>query len=194
MLTGGLPFNGESAREVIFAKLEGEYPMALVRNPQVPGPLEAVLARLLKPHPDERYQSASDLIEALEVLRLSSDTPTFVRLDEGDPSTIPTAPRKEKRWYAEFRASDGTWQRQRMTSAQVRAALDDEAFVRTARVGRHPDALRPVEEHSEFQLPLSERPSDEERGPAAGRGTFLIGLALAAATAALGLCLYRVLA
>ena len=65
MLTGSPPFKGDNALKVIFAHAnEPLTPPARLR-PDVPADLERVIVRCLAKNPEDRYQSASELGEAL---------------------------------------------------------------------------------------------------------------------------------
>jgi serine/threonine-protein kinase len=65
LLTGQAAFDGETVGDV-FAKIrEEELPLLGTIRPDVPAPLEAVVARCLRRNRDERYQSAAELRAAL---------------------------------------------------------------------------------------------------------------------------------
>jgi len=65
MVTGDVPFRGDSAIQELLARVRGEAPDARTINAEVPGPLAAVIARCLARSPADRFQSASEVIEAL---------------------------------------------------------------------------------------------------------------------------------
>jgi serine/threonine protein kinase len=72
MLTGGVqPFEGQ-VMEVVSARTTRDAPRLSQRAPRisVPRGLEDVVARLTRRKPDERYQSARSVIDALDDLRL----------------------------------------------------------------------------------------------------------------------------
>jgi eukaryotic-like serine/threonine-protein kinase len=66
MATGGLPFQGESAPDVLANTLHAEPPAIVPLNPAVPAALRAVITRCLEKDPDRRYQSAAELRDALD--------------------------------------------------------------------------------------------------------------------------------
>src|SRR5262249_43929741 len=137
MLTGQFPFSAESALEVILAKVDGKYVPPSRLEPAVPRDLEEVLALLLAPHPDDRYQSATDLLDDLEELGLASESLTFLH----NPVPAGAAPRgarpltptrtglttaaEEKQWHVLYRTPEGTWATRPLTTAQVLHALGD---------------------------------------------------------------------
>ncbi len=78
MVTGVLPFRGESAGVVTEAILN-RTPVAPVRlNPDVPPKLEEIIAKALEKDRKLRFQSAADIRADLQRLRRDSDTRRFV--------------------------------------------------------------------------------------------------------------------
>jgi tRNA A-37 threonylcarbamoyl transferase component Bud32 len=71
MLTGRVPFDGESAESILMKHLLEEPPPMVTIRPELVGdnPFEAVVAKLLKKSPDERYQTAEELRHVMENLR-----------------------------------------------------------------------------------------------------------------------------
>ncbi len=65
MLVGDLPFKGRNIFEVGAVASAGP-PSLRQRRSEIPDDLEAVVHRCLAPSPDERYQSAQDLLYALD--------------------------------------------------------------------------------------------------------------------------------
>jgi serine/threonine-protein kinase len=66
LLTGSPPFAGERPMQVIIAHAN-ESPAPLTRwNPEVPADLERVVLKCLSKRPEERFQSAEELREALD--------------------------------------------------------------------------------------------------------------------------------
>ena len=69
LLTGEKPFTGSAMFE---AKEKGEYRSASRLNPDVPEVLDAIIHKLLEPQPSKRYQTAAELVVALEATALAS--------------------------------------------------------------------------------------------------------------------------
>jgi serine/threonine-protein kinase len=72
MLTGRVPFEGETPLEVLERKELGIFTPASVLHPEVPEELDRILATMMARDPKDRYQTASDVIVALERLGLAS--------------------------------------------------------------------------------------------------------------------------
>ena len=208
-----MPFKGDKPIEVVLAKINGHFMLPSDAVPGVPECLDEVLIRMLAPHPDERYQCATDLVTALEKLCLASPALTFLggfaerptrsdepELTDSDLAPIPevSAVRTEKRWYVQWRTAHGEQESRRWTAAEVREAMRDEAFVRTAEVSLYRDALRPLAEVPEFHGAVAarmERDGEEDEdvshpsaafAPRSRRGRWWILLGLLAGAVALG--------
>jgi serine/threonine-protein kinase len=65
MVTGDLPFHGESAIQELLARVRLEAPDPRALNAEVPGPLAEIIARCLARVPADRYQSAGEVLDAL---------------------------------------------------------------------------------------------------------------------------------
>lgn len=90
LLTGDVPFPGESSLEIVEKKGIGQFPPASVLNPEVPERLDAILAKMLARDPENRYQTVSEVIVDLERSQLAAPIPSFTSLDSAlqDPVVI----------------------------------------------------------------------------------------------------------
>jgi len=68
MLTGRLPFTGERDQAVIYSILNGTPRPVSDRCPGLPASIGQVVGRALEKYPDQRYQSAEDLLDDLKSL------------------------------------------------------------------------------------------------------------------------------
>jgi eukaryotic-like serine/threonine-protein kinase len=66
LLTGRLPFEGNTAQETMLAHLTGQPIRLRQANPKVPAELERVVARSIAHKAEERYQSMAEFEEALK--------------------------------------------------------------------------------------------------------------------------------
>jgi eukaryotic-like serine/threonine-protein kinase len=76
MLTFNRPFPGESFSEVILAIVEHEPELASRNNCDLPDPIQALLWRALQKRPEDRYQTADELLSDLRQLRLEGGAGT----------------------------------------------------------------------------------------------------------------------
>ncbi len=65
LMTNSLPFMGENLGELFAAILENDAPLLSQRAAGIPQGLDAVVAQCLRRRPEERFQSAQELIQAL---------------------------------------------------------------------------------------------------------------------------------
>lgn len=83
MLTGRVPFNGETTVAVAIKHIQEQMPSVREFVPEIPISVEQIVKKCTQKSPDRRYQSAPELIEDLKKSLISPDE-NFVRLDETD--------------------------------------------------------------------------------------------------------------
>lgn len=66
MLTGQLPFDADSPVSVALKQIEMEPPMPRSINPEIPEGLEEITMRALQKDPEQRYQSAGEMLADIE--------------------------------------------------------------------------------------------------------------------------------
>ena len=69
MVTGNVPFTGDSPREVMASILETNPPLLTTYIAYAPAELQQIISKTLRKNPAERYQKAHELLEALKGLR-----------------------------------------------------------------------------------------------------------------------------
>jgi serine/threonine protein kinase/TolB-like protein/Tfp pilus assembly protein PilF len=76
MITGQRPFRGETGPSLISSIFRDDPPSVLDSRPDLPGELEPIIFRCLEKNPDDRYQTARELLHDLEGLAgLRAQTP-----------------------------------------------------------------------------------------------------------------------
>lgn len=83
MLTGRVPFNGETTVAVAIKHIQEPMPSPREFVPEIPISVEQIVMKCTQKSPDRRYQSAPELIEDLKK-SLISPNENFVKLDPGD--------------------------------------------------------------------------------------------------------------
>ncbi|MCI0460613.1 MAG: serine/threonine protein kinase, partial [Gemmataceae bacterium] len=174
LLTAEVPFPGNSHLEIVEKKDIGTYPPARSINPDVPEALERILAKMLARQPDDRYQTASELIVDLERSKLTAPVPSFVdpdlalqdplvraRLTSPAPPTRPDLEASTNEppsgngnpnvWYLRYRNREGRWCKTRATTQQIVQGLRDGRIAGTVEAGHQPQGeFRPLTAYSEF--------------------------------------------
>jgi serine/threonine-protein kinase len=164
MLTGRLPFEGQSPLEITEKKREGTYTPVTQLIPELSPKLDDIIAKLLAKKPEERYQSASDLIIALDESHL---VPASLNLDEEvslshptvHPSDQPTQhdddhAEDERCWYLWTAQENGKLYCRKSTAELIHVALERQQFTLEQMVSRSPRGpYRPLREFIEFRMP-----------------------------------------
>ncbi len=89
MLTGALPFEEDSAVELLLAKEQGIFPTARRRNSDVPPRLDLMVDKMLAADPRYRYQNCAELTRDLEGLGLARTNLSFNPLHSTTPPAVP---------------------------------------------------------------------------------------------------------
>ncbi|NQT15635.1 MAG: PD40 domain-containing protein, partial [Planctomycetes bacterium] len=110
LLTGHKPYRGDTPIQILLAHREAPIPSILEKRPDVPAELDAVFQKMMAKTPEDRYQSMTEVVAALETCvapqpvaaEPSSDsalTSFFQRLAEDDaagkPKSEPTGEPEE---------------------------------------------------------------------------------------------------
>ena len=98
MVTGRPPFHGDDPVKVIFSHINDLPVMPRKLAPEIPEALERVILKLLAKDPDQRYQSATELFQALKSVKEEAEArpvPAGVPTEEKAAERMPTP---EPRW------------------------------------------------------------------------------------------------
>jgi eukaryotic-like serine/threonine-protein kinase len=88
MVTGRVPFTGETPGEAMSSILETEPPPLTSYITQIPAELQQIVSKTLRKDREERYQSAHELLEALQSLRRSMEFKTALERSTKAPSWL----------------------------------------------------------------------------------------------------------
>ena len=86
MLTGMVPFLGDTTADVVAAVIQAQPPKPSSINPAVPEELDRMIEKCLEKDRTDRYPSASDLVSELKLLSKQYESTTSVR--ENEPALI----------------------------------------------------------------------------------------------------------
>ena len=70
ILTGKNPYPGKSVKEILLGHLNKPVPRVRDRNEEIPRDLDEIVAKLMQKAPDDRYDSPTELLAALDKVRL----------------------------------------------------------------------------------------------------------------------------
>jgi serine/threonine-protein kinase len=175
LVTGEVPFPGLGPLEVAEKKYLGHYRPASSLGLGIPEILDPILAKMLAVQPQDRYQTASELIVDLERSKLCAAVPSFV--DQGlalqDPLvrerliTLPqptvldvntvntprsTPPSDPDIWYLRYRNEEGRWRKARASAEQIRQRLQEGRLSPAMEACQNPQGeFRPLASYPEFR-------------------------------------------
>ena len=78
LLTGKLPFMGNTALELIIAKEKGTYPTARSHRTEIPERLDLIIDKMMAKDPNHRYKSCDDVLRDLVALGIHGDALSFI--------------------------------------------------------------------------------------------------------------------
>ena len=89
MLTGQLPYTGDSLTEIALKHIEAKPlpPHEIVDD--FPLEFEGIISKAMNPNADERYQSANELLEALELFTDSQIENEISEVPDKEPAVVP---------------------------------------------------------------------------------------------------------
>jgi serine/threonine-protein kinase len=173
LVTGEVPFPGDSHLEVVDKKEKGTFVPASRINPEVPPVLDRILNKMLAREARDRYQTASELIIDLERSHLAAAVPSFVDPDQAlrDPTVRArlTSPTEATRpdleapvghgliaggeiWSLRYRGEDGRRQKALLSTDQIHEQLSDGRLPPDAEVIlRGADGYQPMSRIPEFR-------------------------------------------
>lgn len=78
LLTGKLPFRGDSALELIMAKEKGTYPNARSVRSEIPERLDLIIDKMMAKDPAHRYKSCAEVCRDLMTLGVHNEALSFI--------------------------------------------------------------------------------------------------------------------
>jgi serine/threonine protein kinase len=107
LLTGQRPFQGDSFTEIRKAHLAADRPRLRSCDPALPDSYENLVLKLLQKDPQDRFQSAKELLAALSLLGVKSDRSTLLPIVDQDPIAAEATPiRQENSLFPEANGAD----------------------------------------------------------------------------------------
>jgi serine/threonine-protein kinase len=193
LLTGEVPFPGESSLEIVEKKAVGVFRRASEINTEIPVTLDEILTRMLARDPASRYQTASDVIVDLERSHLAAKIPSFVQIDSAlqDPVVVErlTSPvettqpdlqlqsaaqakkaREQQIWFLRYRDPRGNLVKAKGSAANVLERIKNGTIPANAEASLSAQGkFKPLGQWPEFQTGLAaatSREPEEKANPA----------------------------
>ena len=182
LLTGALPFKGQSDAEILHRIATEAAPSALAVNPSIPLPIAAAVQRAMAKDPADRFASAAAFAQALGAWASPSATPSAipsavtlpgrVAANAAAPAEVQTPAQRRRRWL--WAAGGG----------MVLAGLAALALLRPAPASLPTVGPMPVAASAVAAAPLPASPSADPQLAVQASAVPMPGPALAAAGAA----------
>ena len=128
ILTGQVPYQGDSAFEVLSKHESAHLTPPRHLNPEVPEELSAIIERMMQKRPEDRFQSAEEVLEALQAVVLPP-RPTGKQRDTSAPAAGQGAgggksdSRAATLWYVWLVGPGGEAQVQQFSLAELEEAI-----------------------------------------------------------------------
>lgn len=186
LLTGVLPFPGESHIEIVENKRIGRFRPIRDVNPLVPRELQAIVHRMMARDPQDRFQTVTEVIEAISRTRLLPPTLSFLphlqKLDTEKQVTTVVEPTSQierpsrfpdedfrypsrHRWYVRVR--NGSRIRQgTLSSVSLARRIKEGAVSLRASISPDRKHFLPLANYSEWQWAILDRQRGKNAGPA----------------------------
>jgi serine/threonine protein kinase len=131
LLTGKLPFDGDSIGHVINQHISVSPPSLCKIRPEIPAVVEGVVLRALAKKPEDRYQEVIDLARAFrQVTGLNPGVLTIQCLDESTRSSLANASVYLNGKYAGQSDSQGRWQKRELIAKEYLIEIDCHQYLR----------------------------------------------------------------
>jgi serine/threonine protein kinase len=194
LLVGEVPFPGDNSLEIVDRKAQGDFPAASQVNAKVPPALDAILSRMMARKPEDRYQTASEVIVDLERTGLAPRVPGFAdpdqalqdpvvrqrlsaaglstQADVNLPQAGPERPvDKGEFWYVRYYDRKGQPHKVRLSAGQIQKRLQEGKLPRQTEVSAQPQGgYRPLESYPQFRAKPEARKEKVERNGQAETG------------------------
>lgn len=108
MLTGQVPFDGETAMEVLISKDRGTFPKPSSVNREVPPAVNLLIDKMMAKEPRHRHQSATELVAELDRIGMANATLSFIQGASRSRASTPedTPPTRPKLTLPEKKGSN----------------------------------------------------------------------------------------
>ncbi|WP_341282371.1 Stk1 family PASTA domain-containing Ser/Thr kinase [Paenibacillus sp. FSL H8-0537] len=143
MLTGNLPFLGESPISVALKHLQETFEEPRALNPHIPQSVENVILRAMRKNPGERYHSAQEMLNDLETClapnRRNEEKVSFAHVNDLDETRVMPAIRGSD--IRPIRQSESSYEKAEVSSDQTGRQGDKEVLNKKAKGWKRPTII-----------------------------------------------------
>ncbi|ANY69798.1 serine/threonine protein kinase [Paenibacillus sp. BIHB 4019] len=143
MLTGNLPFLGESPISVALKHLQDTFEEPRVVNPHIPQSVENVILRAMRKNPGERYHSAQEMLNDLETClapnRRNEEKVSFAHVNDLDETRVMPAIRGSD--IRPIRQSESSYDKAEVSSGKTGRQGDKEVLNKKATGWKRPTII-----------------------------------------------------
>jgi serine/threonine-protein kinase len=125
MLTGDIPFHGETLGALCVAISKGVYKSPSQQNPALPAAIDAWVTRALAPHPDDRFGSVKEMADALRDAAAGVAPPHVLAATEPQQKTLDSPASLREMDLAEHAATAPFVRPKNITTDSLDAALSE---------------------------------------------------------------------
>ena len=118
MLTGRVPFNGETAVAIAIMQIQNEMPSPRKYVPEIPVSVEQIVLKCCQKSPDRRYQTMGELVEDLKKSLISPDE-NFVKIDSIESKSATRNVTEKERELIKRRATGQGYSAEAIASAST---------------------------------------------------------------------------
>ncbi len=127
MLTGRVPFNGETTVAIAIKHIQEEMASPKEFVPEIPGSVEAIVLKCCQKSPDRRYQNMAEVIADLKQSLISPDEDFVVARDMDEEASTRTISEAEMvQIKRKAQRQDAYEEQMRLSSQYTRPPLDEE--------------------------------------------------------------------
>ena len=169
MLTGRVPFNGETTVAIAIKHIQEELPSPVEYNDEIPISVEKIVLKCCQKSPDRRYQSAAELIADLKKSLITPDKDFVNLVDPDEESATRVATEEEQRAARESAENISDTGQMRLKDENRDRYEDDDYEYEKGRSKKRPQPLDEEDDLYGYEKPRNRGRNNNHRAAAASR-------------------------
>ncbi len=164
MLTGRVPFNGDTTVAIAIKHIQEELPSPVEYNDEIPISVEKIVLKCCQKSPDRRYQSAAELIADLKKSLITPDKDFVNLVDPDEESATRVATEEEQRTARESAEGLTDTAQMRLKEESTDRYEDDDYDYPPNRKKKRPAPLDEEDDLYDYDKPRSRRRNNQQQG------------------------------